>query len=67
MRGWRKILLSNGKPKKAGVVIVISSKIDLKLKKTARDKGGHYIMINRSIIDEDKTIVNNYAPNVIAP
>ena len=67
MRGWRKILLSNGKPKKAGVVILISGKIDLKLKKTARDKGGHYIMIKGSIIDEDITIVNNYAPNIIAP
>ena len=42
-------------------------KIDLKLKKTARDKGGHYIMIKGSIIDEDITIVNNYAPNIIAP
>ena len=67
VRGWRKILLSNGKPKKAGVVILISGKIDLKLKKTARDKGGHYIMIKGSIIDEDITIVNNYAPNLRAP
>ena len=67
MRGWRKILLSSGKPKKAGVVILISGKIDLKLKKNARDKGGHHIMIEGSIIDEDITIVNNYALNIITP
>ena len=67
VRGWRKILHSNVKPKKAEVVILISGKIDLKLKKIARHKGGHYIMIKGSIIDEDMTIVNNYAPKIVAP
>ena len=67
MRGWRNILHSNVKPKKAEVVILISGKIDLKLKKIASHKGGHYIVIKGSIIDEDITIVNNYAPNIVAP
>ena len=67
VRGWRKILHSNVKPKKAEVVILISGKIDLKLKKIARHKGGHYIMIKGSIIDEDIAIVNNYAPKIVAP
>ena len=31
------------------------------------DKEGHYIMINRSIQEEDITIVNIYAPNTCAP
>ena len=36
---------ANGKQKKAGVAILISDKIDLKIKKITRDKEGHYIMI----------------------
>ena len=47
--------------------ILISDKTDLKIKKIARDKEGHYIMIKRSIHGEDKTIVNIYAPNIGAP
>ena len=31
--------------KEAGVAILISVKIDLKIKKITRDKEGHYIMI----------------------
>ena len=33
------------------------------MKRTARDKEGHYIMIKGSIQEEDITIVNIYAPN----
>ena len=42
MRGWKNIFHANGKPKKAGVEILMSDKIDLKIKIT-RDKEGHYI------------------------
>ena len=42
-------------------------KIDLKIKKITRDKEGHYIMMKRSIQEEDLTIVNIYAPNIGAP
>ena len=55
------------KQKKAGVAILISDKIDLKIKKIAKDKEGHYIMIKGSIQEEDITIVNIYAPNIRAP
>ena len=41
--------------------------MDLKIKKITRDKEGHYIMIKGSIQEEDKTIVNIYAPNIGAP
>ena len=44
--------------------ILISDKIDLKIKKITRDKEGHYIMIKGSIQEEDIIIVNIYAPNV---
>ena len=53
MRGWKNIFHANGKQKKAGVAILLSDKIDLKIKKTARDKEGHYIMIKGSIQEED--------------
>ena len=53
MRGWKNIFHANGKQKKAGVAILISNKIDLKIKKIIRDKEGHYIMIKGSIKEED--------------
>ena len=39
------MFLANEKQKKAGVVIFISDKIDLKIKNITRDKEGHYIII----------------------
>ena len=66
VRGWKNIFHANGKQKKAGVAILISDKIDLKIKITS-DKEGHYIMIKGSIQEEDITIVNIYAPNIGAP
>ena len=38
--------------------ILISDKIDLKLKSIIRDKEGHYILTKGSIQEEDVTIVN---------
>ena len=67
MRGWKNVFPANGKQKKAGVAILISDKIDLKIKKITRDKEGHYIMIKGSIQEKDKTIANIYAPNIGAP
>ena len=67
VRGWKKIFDSNGNQKKAGVAILISDKIDFKIKAITRDKEGHYIMIKGSIQEEDITIVNIHAPNIGAP
>ena len=64
MRGWKTIVHANGKEKKAGVAILISDKIDLKIRKITRDKEGHYILIKGSIQEEDITIVNIYVPNI---
>ena len=66
MRGWKNIFHANGNKKKVGVAILISDKIDLKIKITI-DKEGHYIMTKGSIQEEDITIVNIYAPNIGAP
>ena len=67
VRGWKKIFHANGNQKKAGVAILISDKIDFKIKTIRRDKERHYIMIKGSIQEEDITTVNIYAPNIRAP
>ena len=64
VRRWKKIFHVNWNQKKAGVAILISDKIDFKIKNVTRDKEGHYIMINGSIQEEDITIINIYAPNI---
>ena len=38
VKGWKKIFYANGNQKKAGVAIVISDKIDFKIKTIARER-----------------------------
>ena len=63
MRGWKKIFHTNGDQKKAGAIL-ISDKIDFKMKNILRDKEGHYIIIKGSIQEEDIPILNIYTPNI---
>ena len=67
VRGWKNISHANGKQKKTGIAILISNKIDLKIKNITREKEEHYIVIKGSIQEEDITIANIYAPNIGAP
>ena len=67
MKGWKNIFHANRKQKKAGVAILTSDKIDLKIQKITRDKERHYIRIKGSIQEEDATVVNINAPNIEAP
>ena len=67
IRGWRTIYHANGQQKKARVAILISDNLDFKIKTVSRDAEGHYIIIKGSILQEDLTIVNIYAPNVRVP
>ena len=64
VKGWKNIFHANRDQKKAGVVILISDKIDFKTKAVKRDKESHYIMIKGSIQEEDITNINIYALNI---
>ena len=64
VRGWEKMLHANGQDRKAGVAILLSEKIDFKMKAIKNDKEGHYLMVTGSIQEEDITIVNIYAPHI---
>ena len=66
VRGWKNIFHTIGKQQKAGVAVLISDKIDLKIKKITGDKEGHDIMIKGSIREKAIT-VNIYAPNIGTP
>ena len=48
VRGWKNMLLANVKQKKAEVAIVMSDKIDLKVKSSISVRGSHYLMIRLS-------------------
>ena len=63
VRGLEKIFHANGNQKKAGTAILISDKIEFKIKTVTRDKEGHYIMMKGSI-QEDITTRNIYALNI---
>ena len=67
VRGWRTIYHANGQQKKSRVAILISDNLDFKIKTVSRDAEGHYIIIKRSINQENLTIVNIFVPNFEAP
>ena len=50
VRGWKKIFHAIGNQKKAGGAILISDKIDFKIKNVTRDKEGHYIIDRKSVV-----------------
>ena len=63
VRGWSTIFHANGPQKKAGVAILISDRLDFKLKTVVRDTEGHYIILQGCIQKVEMTIINIYAPN----
>ena len=62
--GLEKDISWKWRPKKAGVSILISDKIDCETKPLKTDKEEHYIMIKGSIQEEDITIIKTYAPRI---
>ena len=53
--------------KKAGIAILLSDKIDFQRRAIKRDPEGHLIIFKERIHQEDRNIVNIYAPNRAAP
>ena len=61
VKGWKKLFHANRdqkKKKRAGVAILISDKIDFKIKPVKKNEEGLYIRIKASIQEENITIIN---------
>jgi exonuclease III len=52
VEGWKKVSQAYGSHKQAGVAILISDKVDLRLKPIRRDNEGHFILIKGTIHQE---------------
>lgn len=46
--------------KRGREAMLVSDKMDIKLKTASRDKEGHYVMIKRSIQQVDMTIIQQF-------
>ena len=57
------IIQANGTQRKMRVAILISDKLDFKIKKVRKNTEGHFIMIKGILHQEDMTLINIYAPN----
>jgi hypothetical protein len=62
MKSWKRIFQANGLKKQAGVVILISNRINFQPKVIKKEKEGHFILIKGKILQEELSILNIYAP-----
>ena len=67
VKGCKQIFQANGQERRAGVAILISDKIDFKIRVIKRDPEGRFIILKGRIHQEDINIVNIYALNIGAP
>ena len=66
LKGWTKIYWASTEKKKAGVAIMISDKAKVKIDVVKRDREGNYMLIRGSVDNEEISVLNMYAPSVIA-
>ena len=64
VKGWKKIFHANRDQKKAGVAILISDKIDFKIKAIKSEKEGYYYIMIKGSIKKEIAIKNICAPNI---
>ena len=63
MKGWKKIFHANGNKKKTRIAILIFDKIDFKTKTITINKEVHYIIIKKTIQEENITFIKIFALN----
>jgi hypothetical protein len=66
MKGCKTIFQANSLKKQAGVVILISNKINFQPKVIKKDMEGHCMLIKGKILQEELSILNIFAPNARA-
>jgi hypothetical protein len=66
-KAGKKVFHANGPHKQAGVAILISDKVDFRLKSIRRDNVGHFMLMKETIHQEERSILNIYEPNKGAP
>jgi hypothetical protein len=64
IKGWKKVFQANGPYKQAGVAM---DKVDFRLKSVRRNNETQFILIKRTIHQEEISILNIYTPNIGAP
>ena len=67
IKGRKKIFQANGPRKKAGVAVLISNKINIKLKLIKRYGEEYYILIKGKIYEDDILMLSIYTASTRAP
>jgi hypothetical protein len=62
-KGWKTNFQAKGLKKQAGVVILLSNKINFQPKVIKKVNEGNFILIKSKILQEELSILNIYAPN----
>jgi hypothetical protein len=66
VKGWKKIYQASVPPKQAGVVILVSDKVDFKLTLVKVDKG-HLVLIKGAIHQKEITMLTYMHPMSVHP